>query len=97
MPDHILLALLQQEGGLIALLIAKVGADPKAVAAALERNLEGYARASGGIDVGLLIGGWLKCNEIPGSPRSLPEPGMLSLLALGGLALLRRKAGRKVV
>ena len=53
MPDHILLALLQQEGGLVAPLIAKVGADPNAIAAALERNLEGYPRASGGLDVGL--------------------------------------------
>ncbi|MBI5481302.1 MAG: AAA family ATPase, partial [Deltaproteobacteria bacterium] len=53
MPDHILLALLQQEGGLLAPLIGKVGADPKAIAAALERNLEGYPRAEGHLDVGL--------------------------------------------
>jgi ATP-dependent Clp protease ATP-binding subunit ClpB len=53
MPDHVLLALLQQEGGLLGPLIAKVGADPRAIAAALERNLETYPRAHGGLDVGL--------------------------------------------
>jgi ATP-dependent Clp protease ATP-binding subunit ClpB len=52
-PDHVLLALLRQEGGLVGPLISKVGADPAAIAAALERNLETYPRAQGSLDIGL--------------------------------------------
>jgi ATP-dependent Clp protease ATP-binding subunit ClpB len=52
-PDHILLALLRQEGGLLGPLIRKVGADPSAVDAGLQRNLDSYAVAQGVLDVGL--------------------------------------------
>src|SRR5262249_50251474 len=38
--DHLLLALLNQEEGVVPRLLAKVGADPKQVAAAVEKELE---------------------------------------------------------
>ena len=53
MPEHILLALLGQEGGIVAPLVGKVGADPRSIASALERSLETYPRAQGALDIGL--------------------------------------------
>jgi ATP-dependent Clp protease ATP-binding subunit ClpB len=53
MPEHVLHALLAQDGGVVAPLLRKVGADPATIAAALERALNQLPSASGGIDVGL--------------------------------------------
>src|SRR3954452_16149383 len=52
-PEHVLLALLQQEGGLPGPLLKKVGADPRRLAAELEREVDRLPRQEGGLDVGL--------------------------------------------
>jgi ATP-dependent Clp protease ATP-binding subunit ClpB len=52
-PEHVLLALLRQEGGLLGPLVRKVGADPRALDAALEQSLESLPVAQGVLDVGL--------------------------------------------
>src|SRR5262249_50545718 len=53
-PQHLLLTLLNQEEGVVPRLLAKVGADPKRVAAALERELESLPVVRGaGVDVGV--------------------------------------------
>jgi ATP-dependent Clp protease ATP-binding subunit ClpB len=52
--DHLLLALLGQEEGVVPRLLAKVGADPKRVATAVERELESQPVVRGaGLEVGL--------------------------------------------
>ncbi len=50
-PEHLLVALLQQEGGIAPRLLAKLGADPRVVTADLERRFEREPRVSGGADV----------------------------------------------
>ncbi len=53
-PEHLLLALLQQEEGVVPRLLAKVGADPRSVIAACERELETQPVARGaGLEVGV--------------------------------------------
>jgi ATP-dependent Clp protease ATP-binding subunit ClpB len=52
--DHLLLALLGQEEGVVPRILAKVGADPKGVAAALEKELESQPVVRGaGLEVGI--------------------------------------------
>ena len=52
--EHLLLALLNQEEGVVPRLLSKVGADPRAVAAAAERELEGQPVVKGvGLEVGI--------------------------------------------
>ncbi len=48
MPEHLLYAMLQQEGGLVGSLFNKMGADSAAVAAGLESLLNAMPRVSGG-------------------------------------------------
>src|SRR5215468_4599372 len=53
-PVHLLHALLGQDEGVVPRLLAKVGADPKQVQAALERELESLPVVRGaGVDVGV--------------------------------------------
>ncbi|WP_394824289.1 ATP-dependent chaperone ClpB [Pendulispora albinea] len=52
-PEHILLAMLQQEGGVAGPLLQKAGADPAQLAAAAERRLDGFPKVSGGAEPGL--------------------------------------------
>jgi ATP-dependent Clp protease ATP-binding subunit ClpB len=52
-PEHVLLALLGQEGGLVAPLLRKVGADPQRIAAEVTRELDRLPKQQGGIEVGL--------------------------------------------
>ncbi|HEX2572404.1 MAG TPA: ATP-dependent chaperone ClpB [Polyangia bacterium] len=52
-PEHILHALLGQEGGVVAPLVRKVGAEPSTITAALDRALHQLPSATGGLDVGL--------------------------------------------
>ena len=52
MPEHLLLALLEQEAGVGARLLTRIGADPRAVLAALDTSFEGFSTIHGaGIDV----------------------------------------------
>src|SRR5215470_11911329 len=52
--EHLLLALLNQEEGVVPRLLAKVGADPKRLAAEAERELESQPVVRGaGLDVGI--------------------------------------------
>jgi ATP-dependent Clp protease ATP-binding subunit ClpB len=62
LPEHVLLALLSQEGGVTSALLSKLAArggaeaalvDPGRLAADLERHIDQLPRASGSIDVGL--------------------------------------------
>ncbi len=46
-PEHLLLALLDQEAGVVPRILAKLGADPKIVRADVERGLEKLPRAHG--------------------------------------------------
>ncbi len=46
-PEHLLLALLEQEGGVVPRILSKLGADPRMVAADLERALGRLPRAHG--------------------------------------------------
>ena len=52
-PEHMMLALLQQEQGVVPALFQKAGADPRAVLAEFERAVEKLPRVSGGADPGL--------------------------------------------
>src|SRR5215470_2260531 len=53
-PVHLLLALVGQDEGVVPRVLAKVGADPKQVQAALERELESLPVVRGaGVDVGV--------------------------------------------
>ena len=53
MPEHVLLALLQQEEGLVPALVDKAGADATRLAATVSRLVDGLPRQSGSLDVGL--------------------------------------------
>ena len=52
-PEHILLALLSQDGGSTAPLLKKVGADPARIAAELSRDIDRLPKQQGGLEVGL--------------------------------------------
>src|SRR6185369_6957519 len=52
-PEHILAALLTQEGGLVGALLSKLGADPRRVQAALQQEIDRLPKQQGGIEVGL--------------------------------------------
>jgi ATP-dependent Clp protease ATP-binding subunit ClpB len=46
-PEHLLVALLEQEAGVVPRILAKLGADPRVVRADLDRAFEKFARARG--------------------------------------------------
>ncbi len=52
-PEHILLALLVQEGGVAAPVLQKAGADPKAVTDAIKKRLGEMPKVKGGSDAAL--------------------------------------------
>ncbi len=52
-PEHLLAAVLAQEGGVGAPLLQKAGVDVQALAEAVARKLEGYPRVSGGAQPGM--------------------------------------------
>jgi ATP-dependent Clp protease ATP-binding subunit ClpB len=49
-PEHFLAALLEQEGGVVAPLVQKAGADPRGLLAEVSQKLESYPRVSGGAE-----------------------------------------------
>jgi ATP-dependent Clp protease ATP-binding subunit ClpB len=52
-PEHLLAAMLEQEGGIAAPVLQKAGVDVAALRAALAAKIEGLPRASGGAEPGL--------------------------------------------
>ena len=52
-PEHVILAMLTQEGGVVPALFTKAGSDPKAAAAEFERAVDKLPRVSGGADPGM--------------------------------------------
>src|SRR5690349_11122925 len=53
-PEHLLLALIQQDGGVVPRIPGKLGADPRVVAADVERALEKQPKVHGAaMDVGI--------------------------------------------
>jgi ATP-dependent Clp protease ATP-binding subunit ClpB len=46
-PEHLLISLIDQEGGVVSRILAKVGADPRVVKADVDRHLERLPRATG--------------------------------------------------
>ncbi|MBA3465483.1 MAG: ATP-dependent chaperone ClpB [Deltaproteobacteria bacterium] len=50
-PEHLLLALLDQEGGVVPRILSKLGADPRVVRADVDRTLGGFPKAHGDVDV----------------------------------------------
>jgi ATP-dependent Clp protease ATP-binding subunit ClpB len=52
-PEHLLAAMLDQEGGVAAPLLQKAGADVSALREATARKVDGYPRVSGGAEPGL--------------------------------------------
>jgi len=52
-PEHVLAALLRQDGGLVPALLKKVGADPDRIHAELERAIDRFPKQEGGLEVGL--------------------------------------------
>jgi ATP-dependent Clp protease ATP-binding subunit ClpB len=52
-PEHLLAAMLDQEGGVAAPLVQKAGADVSALRAAVAQKLEKFPRVSGGAEPGL--------------------------------------------
>jgi ATP-dependent Clp protease ATP-binding subunit ClpB len=52
-PEHILRALIDQEGGVGAALVQKAGADPRGLLRLLDARLEAYPRVSGGAEPNL--------------------------------------------
>ena len=51
-PEHVLAALIKQEGGLVVPLVKKVGADPERLTADLQRAIDLLPKQQGGIEVG---------------------------------------------
>ncbi|MDB4970906.1 MAG: ATP-dependent chaperone ClpB [Myxococcales bacterium] len=51
LPEHVFLALAQQEGGLVAPLLKKVGADPQRIAAEVAEALDRMPKQQGGLEV----------------------------------------------
>ena len=52
-PLHLLLTLTRQDDGIVSPILQRLGADPRAVAAASEQRLASTARVDGNVDVGL--------------------------------------------
>ncbi len=52
-PEHLLAAMLDQDGGVGRPLVQKAGADAEALTSAVARKVEGYPRVSGGAQPGL--------------------------------------------
>src|SRR5262249_26484659 len=53
-PEHLLLALIGQEGGLVPRVLAKLGADPRVVQADLEKSVDKLPKVRGaGLEVGI--------------------------------------------
>ena len=52
-PEHLLAAMLEQEGGVAGPLVQKAGADVAALRAAVARKVEGLPRVTGGAEPGL--------------------------------------------
>jgi ATP-dependent Clp protease ATP-binding subunit ClpB len=52
-PEHLLAAMLAQDGGVAAPLVQKAGSDVAALTAAVAQRLEGFPRVSGGAEPGL--------------------------------------------
>src|SRR5690242_4224059 len=52
-PEHLLHAIVEQDGGVGGPLLQKAGADPANVLRLLEAKIEGYPRVSGGAEPGL--------------------------------------------
>src|SRR5579859_1161675 len=52
-PEHVLAALLQQEGGLVVPILKKVGADPAAILARVQEEIDRLPKQQGGLEVGL--------------------------------------------
>lgn len=50
-PEHLLVALLQQDGGLAPRLLSKIGADPRGVLTDLDRRLEREPKVQGAVEV----------------------------------------------
>src|SRR5262245_4698422 len=51
-PLHLLLALTRQEDGIVVPILQRLGADPRAVAAAAQSALAAHGRVEGDIEVG---------------------------------------------
>jgi ATP-dependent Clp protease ATP-binding subunit ClpB len=49
-PEHFLLALLEQDGGVAAAIVQKAGADPRELARAMEARLGGLPKVTGGAE-----------------------------------------------
>ena len=49
-PEHLMVALLQQEGGVVSALIQKAGSDPRAALSEFERAVDKLPRVSGGAE-----------------------------------------------
>jgi ATP-dependent Clp protease ATP-binding subunit ClpB len=52
-PEHVMAAMLRQEGGVVPAVFTKAGADPRAAAAEFERAVEKLPRVSGGSEPNL--------------------------------------------
>ena len=52
-PEHLLLALLEQEDGVVPALVQKAGANAKELAAEFQRAVEAYPRVTGGSEPGM--------------------------------------------
>ncbi len=52
-PEHLFAAMLAQDGGVAAPVVQKAGADVSALAAALQRRIDGLPRVTGGAEPGL--------------------------------------------
>jgi ATP-dependent Clp protease ATP-binding subunit ClpB len=52
LPEHVFLSLAQQEGGLVAPLLKKIGADPQRMIDAVTRELDRLPKQQGGLEVG---------------------------------------------
>src|SRR5260370_4052150 len=52
-PEHILSALLSQQGGIVAPLLRKLGADPQQVQQRIAQEIDRLPKQQGGLEVGL--------------------------------------------
>src|SRR4051812_20824959 len=49
-PEHVLLALLKQDGGVVPALVQKAGLDPRTLTTDVERALEKFPKVTGGAE-----------------------------------------------
>ena len=73
LPEHLLLAALQQEGGIAGPVVQKAGASPEALAKAFEERLESFPKVTGGAEPSLSSRGLKLLQKAEDEAKSLKD------------------------